>query len=68
MLGSVPNLNRASLTELVAAAALVDTARLTNAPVAAGAGDQHRAQAGVDASTQIDTNLTFQIGDGTVMF
>jgi hypothetical protein len=68
VLAGVPNLDAPSLISLVAARALIDDAQRTDS-------DAHRAvvitlaRALVSAaSTQVGTNLTYQIGDGTVMF
>jgi mono/diheme cytochrome c family protein len=68
MLGGVPNLDTVSLTELTAAAALVDTARLTGSAVARAVAIGVARGLVSDASGKVGTNLTFQIGDGTVMF
>jgi hypothetical protein len=68
VLAGVPNLDAASLLSLVAARELVDQAQLTGSEV-------HRVLAITVArslvslaSTKVGTNLTYQIGDGTVMF
>jgi hypothetical protein len=68
VLADVPNLDAASLISLVAARGLVDQAQLTSS-------EAHRvltitiARGLVSlASSKIGTNLTYQIGDGTVMF
>jgi mono/diheme cytochrome c family protein len=68
VLVGVPNLNLVSLTELTAAAALVDTARLTDVPAVRALVIGVARGLVSDAATKIGTNLTFQIGDGTVMF
>lgn len=68
VLGSVPNLDTVSLTELLAAAALIDTARLADLPVVRALTIGLARGLVADAQAKIGTNLTFQIGDGTVMF
>jgi hypothetical protein len=68
VLGSVPNLHLVSVAELVAAAALVESARLTDVPLARQLAVGVARGLVVDASNKIGSNLTYQIGDGTVMF
>ncbi|HEX8108163.1 MAG TPA: hypothetical protein VF516_10575 [Kofleriaceae bacterium] len=68
VLHGVPNLDAASLAQLKAAAALVDTARRTHMPATRAKNISAARGLVSDASTRIGTNLTFQIGDGTVMF
>jgi hypothetical protein len=68
VLSGVPNLDAASLAELTTAAALVDTARQSNVPAARAATIGVARGLVSDASSKLGTNLTFQIGDGTVMF
>jgi mono/diheme cytochrome c family protein len=68
VLGGVPNLDAVSLAELIAAAALVDTARLTDSAAARAVAIGVARGLVADASTKVGTNLTYQIGDGTVMF
>jgi hypothetical protein len=68
VLSGVPNLDVASLAELTAAAALVDTARQSNVPAARAATIGVARGLVSDASSKLGTHLTFQIGDGTVMF
>lgn len=68
VLSAVPNLDTASLAELTAAAALVDTARQSNVPAARAATIGVARGLVSDASSKLGTHLTFQIGDGTVMF
>jgi hypothetical protein len=68
VLGGVPNLDTESLISLIAARVLVDQARLT------GSEFQRALEIALArglvslASTKVGTNLTYQIGDGTVMF
>ncbi|HEX3763940.1 MAG TPA: hypothetical protein VHW23_34835 [Kofleriaceae bacterium] len=68
VLRGVPNLDTMSVTELLAAAALIDTARLADVPLVRALTICIARGLVADASTKIGTNLTFQIGDGTVMF
>jgi hypothetical protein len=65
---SVPNLDLVSVAELTAAAALVETGRITDVPLARQLAIGVARSLVVDASGKIGSNLTFQIGNGTVMF
>ena len=68
VLGGVPNLDIESLISLIAARVLVDQARAT------GSEFQRALEIALArglvslASNKVGTNLTYQIGDGTVMF
>lgn len=68
VLVSVPKLNLVSVAELTAAAALVETARLTDSASSRSLAIGIARGLASDASSKIGTNLTYQIGDGTVMF
>jgi hypothetical protein len=68
VLGGVPNLDTESLVSLIGARVLVDQARATGSEL------QRTLEIALArglvslASTKVGTNLTYQIGDGTVMF
>lgn len=68
VLAGVPNLDAQSLVSLIAARALVDQARATGSDL------ERTLEIAIArglvslASTKVGTNLTYQIGDGTVMF
>jgi hypothetical protein len=68
VLSGVPNLNPQSLISLFAARALLDEARATGSEFQRGLVITIARQLVSTASAKVGTNLTYQIGDGTVMF
>ncbi len=68
VLSGVPNLNGPSLVSLIGALALVDGARETDSEFQRTLAIAIARQLISVASTKIGTNLSYQIGDGTVMF
>jgi mono/diheme cytochrome c family protein len=68
VLVAVPNLDAQSLVSLVAAKLLVDQARATGSEFQRALEIALARNLVSLASTKVGTNLTYQIGDGTVMF
>ncbi|HEU4733452.1 MAG TPA: hypothetical protein VFT22_36415 [Kofleriaceae bacterium] len=68
VLAAVPNLDAASLVSLVAARALVDQARATDSELERVLEIALARNLVVTASGKVGTNLSYQIGDGTLMF
>jgi len=68
VLSGVPNLDTTSLLALLAARALVDEARTTSSDVSRVLAITLARQLVIGASSSVGTNLTYTIGDGTVMF
>lgn len=68
VLSGAPNLNTVSLAELIVARALVDGARANDSSVSRALAIATARGLVADASVRVGTNLTYTIGDGTVMF
>ena len=68
VLGAVPSLNSSSQTALRDARLFIDLARTTSSPFTRAAAIAAARSALTSGSSRIGTNLTYTIGDGTVMF
>ena len=68
VLSGVPNLNPVSLTELIAARAIVEGARTIDSSVSRALAIAIARNLVAEAQARIGTNLTYQIGNATVMF